>query len=169
MKKEWKLVPDWFRYLVSDCGDVFDTVTRKLLIPTGRNPQVWLKRDKTFRTANPGRLVLEAFVGPCPYGMECCHYDDNPFNNKVDNLRWGTTQENALDKVRNDRGFLGEHNKQGDENAHSILTEEQVREAKVLRELNSKDWSWRKLGERYGVSLHTIRLAVLGKNWSHVR
>lgn len=35
------------------------------------------------------RLVLEAFVGPCPPGMECRHLDDDPRNNRLDNLAWG--------------------------------------------------------------------------------
>ena len=47
------------------------------------------------------RLVLEAFVGPCPEGMEGCHRDDNPTNNHIENLRWDTHSENTLDRVRN--------------------------------------------------------------------
>lgn len=45
------------------------------------------------------RLVLEAFVGPAPDGMFGCHNDGNPFNNRVDNLRWGTPKENMRDKA----------------------------------------------------------------------
>lgn len=44
------------------------------------------------------RLVLEAFVGPCPDGMEACHNDDNPFNNHLRNLRWDTHQSNCADR-----------------------------------------------------------------------
>jgi len=51
------------------------------------------------------RLVLEAFVGPCPPGMECCHFDDNPSNNCLDNLRWGTRMENFDDRARNGIGY----------------------------------------------------------------
>lgn len=40
------------------------------------------------------RLVLAAFVGPAPEGMVCCHKDDDPSNNHLDNLRWGTQSEN---------------------------------------------------------------------------
>ena len=44
-------------------------------------------------------LVLEAFVGPCPDGMECRHFPDrDPTNNRLDNVRWGTAQENSDDK-----------------------------------------------------------------------
>lgn len=47
------------------------------------------------------RLILEAFVGPCPEGMEGCHWDDNPANNALSNLRWGTDSDNSFDSVRN--------------------------------------------------------------------
>ena len=32
------------------------------------------------------RLVLEAFVGPCPEGMVCRHLDGDRTNNRVENL-----------------------------------------------------------------------------------
>ncbi len=50
------------------------------------------------------RLVLEAFVGPCPPGMQCRHLDGNPANNRLENLAWGTHAENAADKIRHGRG-----------------------------------------------------------------
>jgi hypothetical protein len=46
------------------------------------------------------RLVLAAFVGPCPEGMEVRHLDGNPANTRLANLRYGTHSENELDKVR---------------------------------------------------------------------
>lgn len=46
------------------------------------------------------RLVLEAFVGPKPDGMECCHNDGDPANNRVDNLRWDTRSANILDDYK---------------------------------------------------------------------
>ena len=46
-------------------------------------------------------LVLEAFVCPRPEGLKGLHRDDDPFNNYVDNLYWGTDQDNALDVIRN--------------------------------------------------------------------
>lgn len=47
------------------------------------------------------QLVLEAFVGPRPAGMEACHWDDDPGNARLDNLRWGTRSTNAHDRTRN--------------------------------------------------------------------
>lgn len=46
------------------------------------------------------RLVLQAFVGPCPDGSECRHLDGNPRNNRLENLCWGTRKENTADSVR---------------------------------------------------------------------
>lgn len=51
-------------------------------------------------------LVLEAFVGPKPDGMEGCHYpDSDKSNNRLENLRWDSQQENAKDRWR-DRALL---------------------------------------------------------------
>ena len=46
------------------------------------------------------RLVLEAFVGPRPAGMECRHLDGDPANNHLENLAWGTSKENGEDMTR---------------------------------------------------------------------
>jgi len=52
------------------------------------------------------RLVLEAFVGPRPEGMVCCHHNDVSTDNRLCNLRWDTMSANNYDKVRNG----GDHN-----------------------------------------------------------
>lgn len=33
--------------------------------------------------------------------MFACHYDDDPANNNLANLRWGTPADNGADRVRN--------------------------------------------------------------------
>ena len=44
------------------------------------------------------RIVLEAFRGPCPKGMEACHDPDPDVNNnRLENLRWDTHLENMND------------------------------------------------------------------------
>ncbi|WP_044476437.1 NUMOD4 motif-containing HNH endonuclease [Rhodococcus aetherivorans] len=49
------------------------------------------------------RLVAEAFLGPCPVGMEVCHENGNARDNRVENLRYDTRRSNILDKVRHGR------------------------------------------------------------------
>lgn len=55
----------------------------------------------TTKVRRVHHLVLEAFVGPRPPGMEGCHWDDDKKNNAVTNLRWDTHSANMFDKVRN--------------------------------------------------------------------
>ena len=45
------------------------------------------------------RLVLTAFVGPCPDGMETRHLNGDPSDNRIENLVWGTAKENAADRI----------------------------------------------------------------------
>lgn len=47
------------------------------------------------------RLVLKSFVGPAPEGHEGCHRNDDPADNRLGNLYWGTRTDNLHDAVRN--------------------------------------------------------------------
>lgn len=49
------------------------------------------------------RLVLEAFHGSRPAGLEGCHKDDDIENNAPDNLYWGTHRDNMRDCQKNRR------------------------------------------------------------------
>lgn len=60
------------------------------------------------------RLVLEAFVGKCPDGFEARHLDDDPENNFLSNLAWGTRSENMKDAYANGhRGDIPRREKTG--------------------------------------------------------
>lgn len=45
-------------------------------------------------------LVLTAFIGPRPEGMQGCHKNGDRGDNRLSNLKWGTHLENFLDKCR---------------------------------------------------------------------
>ena len=116
---EWRAIPGFEgRYEASDTGSI-----RSLprVIQTKRGP-----RRIEGRVLKPGKLgntnhrhvvlegrvdrtvhslVLEAFVGPCPQGMEARHLDDDPTNNRLDNLIWGSRSENSGDAIRNNKHF----------------------------------------------------------------
>jgi hypothetical protein len=49
------------------------------------------------------QLVLAAFVGPMPQGQETRHLDGDPANNRLENLCYGTSLENAEDQRRHGR------------------------------------------------------------------
>jgi hypothetical protein len=104
-------------YEVSDCGRVrsIDRVVRcgdgtvrryrgKLLsqgVDKHERRYVALSSGGVSITQRVHVLVLTAFVGPRPPGFEGCHGDDDPANNYWLNLRWATSTENKLDRVRN--------------------------------------------------------------------
>lgn len=58
---------------------------------------------RTVMMAGKSRLIapviLEAFVGPRPEGMECCHSDGDRTNDRLSNLRWDTPLANVQDRV----------------------------------------------------------------------
>jgi hypothetical protein len=81
-------------------------VSPRLLSPT-RNPNGRLYIDLNVNGVPDRRwvhhLVLEAFVGPRPPGMEACHWNDVGHDNRSENLRWDTHSENMRDAYRNGR------------------------------------------------------------------
>jgi hypothetical protein len=48
-------------------------------------------------------LVLEAFRGPRPDGMEGCHGPQGQLVNDLDHLRWDTPEGNVRDRLRESR------------------------------------------------------------------
>lgn len=61
---------------------------------------VGLSKGDRQRVRTVHSLVLEAFIGPRPSGMEACHGDGDATNNRLENLRWDTHLENIRDKFR---------------------------------------------------------------------
>ena len=94
------------RRVTRDGQQIKGRILKERLLPTGR-PKVSLCRDGSTVDAYPYRLALEAFVGACPDGMEALHYDDDPNNNSISNLRWGTRTDNMRDMARNGNGNAG--------------------------------------------------------------
>lgn len=63
------------------------------------------------------------FIGPKPFpNAQVLHKNDVKFDNRIENLYWGTPQENMDDKVRNGNCPTAENH------PNSLFTNEQVRE-----------------------------------------
>ena len=66
-------------------------------------PIVNLYIDGTMKQFFVSRLVAQAFI-PNPDNLpQVCHNDDNPENNHVENLYWGTNKDNQDDSHRKGR------------------------------------------------------------------
>ncbi len=106
------------------------------------------------------RLVLLAFVGPCPAGMECCHNNGNPTDNRVCNLRWDTRASNYADRDRHGTTARGESH------GSSKLTADIVRQARA--EYAAGGVTLKQLATRYGVDTRAIHRAIRGNTWAHI-
>lgn len=62
-------------------------------------------------------MVAEAFIGPRPAGLEIRHLNGDAQDNRAENLRYGTSSANKLDRLRHgtDRNASKTHCPQGHE------------------------------------------------------
>lgn len=120
-----------------------------------------LSRDGRCHIIRVHKLVLEAFVGPCPKGLEACHKDDNKDDNSLQNLRWGTRESNIEDAKANGRILIGTNHRM------VKLNERQIHRIRRNPKLHRYGWA-PKMGRKYGVSASLIRQIVNRQIWRHV-
>lgn len=161
-------VEGWPGYRVGDDGSVWTCRTnhgkvgtrwRRLKTYQDKDgyPLVGLSNRGVRKTRRLGHLVLEAFVGKRPDGHEMRHFPDpDPANNTLSNLSWSPHTTNIADKTVMGTVARGE--------AHGMvkLTADSVTE---LRELRRQGWTYRALGDRFGIALQHARLICLGRYW----
>jgi len=157
----WKAVVGYEGlYEVSDAGRIRNVRTGKIKTYTHnrqkRRPFVGLWRNNKIRIIYPHKAVLEAFVGPRPPRMEACHNNGDPFDNRLENLRWDTTRNNQLDRIKHGTSNRGERC------AAAKLTEAQVRAIRADTRLQEE------IAAEYGVRQNTISRIKSGKRWGHV-
>lgn len=123
-------------------------------------PRLFLSKDGKKKLFLIHRLVLIAFVGPCPSGMEACHKNGIRTDNMVYNLRWDTSLANSVDSKKHGT------NPEGERNGLAKLTEKDV--ANIRLKYRSENISQTKLGKLFGVSQGVISYVVNRKTWTHI-
>jgi len=170
--EEWRGVTDSVgTYGVSDQGEVRSKRYRngqpasgwRLLKQTldgdGR-PKVCLRLGgkSTYLVAH---LVADAFLPPKgPTDQALRHLNDDPTDNRVANLAWGTRKDNSQDAIHNGtqvRGIM---------HGRAKLTEDNVRE--IRRMYATGNFSQKEIGLRFGVHQRTVFMLVRRKTWKHV-
>ena len=111
------------------------------------------------KTAKVHSLVLEAFAGPCPLGMECCHRNSVRHDNRFANLRWGTRSSNMLDKELVGTAPIGDSNPKAKLSNVSVL--------EICSRLSTGE-SQMKIADDFGVSEVTISHIACGRTWVHI-
>lgn len=115
--EEWRPIPGYGGYYEASSRGRIRSVPRTVEHPTSgtnryrgrtlrqaphRSGHLWVELcgPAGKKTRQVHQLVLEAFVGPKPPGMVGCHWDGNPANNRIENLRWDTQSANLFDAMR---------------------------------------------------------------------
>lgn len=177
----WKAIPGFEGYEVSDHGRVrsywrqvpnpgyhgcksilFETPQRivKQGIGSGYLAVTMFKSDNRHRHL-VHRLVLLAFIGPCPPRMQCCHGDGIRTNNFLYNLRWDTASNNALEKRKH--GTVP--NRKGTNHPMAKLNDEQVIQ---IRTLYSHGCTQTELANMFGIHQQNISDIVRRIRWAHI-
>ena len=106
------------------------------------------------------QLVADAYIGPAPAGLEVRHLDGNPSANHRSNLAYGTSADNAADRLRHG------HYANGAAHHNAKLTSTQASEVRAKRADGTKV---KVLAAEYGVSVATIESVIYGKSYVEQR
>lgn len=110
-----------------------------------------------WRDARVPCLVLLAFRGPPPRGMEACHRDGVKSDDRLSNLKYDTHRNNLRDRAEHGTDPKGERHWM------SKLTERDVRAIRrsLLRQSS--------LAKKYGVSRSNISHVQTGQTWGWLK
>lgn len=116
-------------------------------------------RGGKIHTKIIARIVLQAFVGQCPAGLEACHNDGDPSNNTPRNLRWDTHTANMQDMVRHGRSARGER-----------AGAAKVTDADVIwiRSMANEDMPVKDIAALCGLHPAHVSRIIHGAKWEHL-
>lgn len=108
------------------------------------------------------QLVLRAFVGPPGSGEQCRHFfEPDPANNKLENLRYGSSKQNKHDSIRHDTWG------RGDRNGRALITDEHARE--IHRLYLTGAYTQDQLAAMFNVRRHVVEGLLWGSTWKHLK
>lgn len=170
MELELQPIPNVIGYAASKCGQIISyhrlaPFSLKASRHSSGYAQVNLKVDGGYRTFLVHRLVMAAWIGPCPDGAVTNHINGIKTDNRLENLEYCSQSENMAHSFRT--GLSPKPPTRRGENAPKAkLTPEQVVE---LRKEAEQGCQLKHLAAKYGITTPTASKVVLRQTWRHVR
>lgn len=165
---EWRDVPGYEGYYqVSNTGLIRSRNKKPCFevlksLSGGRYLRIFLCKEGKTSQRSIHSLVMLAFVGERPVGMEINHKNGVRHDNRLGNLEYCTRQENMLHTHR----VLGSPNRaRGERIQQSKLTEGNVIE---IRKLYTRGMTSNVLAEMFKVCVSNIRCIIRRDTWGHV-
>ena len=167
---EYRPIPNFPGYRVGSDGSVWScTNSRHGLLTTWRRMSlkpnqggyyaVPLWHNNTRKVRRVHMLVLECFVGPRPPGMFGLHKNDQSLDNRLENLYWGTHQDNIQDAIRNKRLRVGKAH------PHCTISEEVVH---LIRHRATQGESHSRIAADLQIGRRTVSKIITGTNRRYV-
>lgn len=121
-------------------------------------------KKKSYTRSLVHRLVMLAFVGKCPVGIEVNHKNGIKTDNRLENLEYVTHDEN----MQHAKSIPGRDwaRARGVESGRAKLNDEKVRE---IRALYLSGMYQTDIAKMYGVCSVTVNGIVRGRIWKHVK
>jgi hypothetical protein len=173
MDEKIKGIPGFPDYSASKDGKIFRTYFRNRMTShpiaprelhqstdSGGYKKVNLCKKDIGTTHLVHKLILLTFIGQCPYGYEAGHFNGIKADNRIENLRWITKEENESHKL-----LHGTDRSVGNKNPKAKLNEEKVIAIRMQLATTLKQ---REIAKYYGVSEQVISDIKHHRRWCHV-
>ena len=167
---ETRPVPSALGYAATACGQIISYHRLEpFALKQANHPQgykkVCLKTENGIKNKLVHRLIMEAWVGPCPEGCVTNHKNGNKTDNRVENLEYCTQRENMIHSC-----LYGLSPKppttRGSECRLAKLTEEKI--LAMRSEVDRKPGYLKRLSELYGVTPSTVSKILRRTIWTHI-
>lgn len=120
-----------------------------------------LTKNGQRRTISGHRLVVDAFLGPIPEGMQVNHKNGIKHDNRPENLEIVTLAENT----RHSFYVLGRNMSKGSEHYRAKLTKTDVLK---IRALHNEGINKQAIANEFGVCRRQVGRIVDGERWAHL-
>lgn len=127
-----------------------------------KNTPSYLKFKIGEKQVSLHRFIMECWHGVEPASTVVRHLDGNHLNNALENLAYGTVQENVDDAFSHIGNYA-----EGERNGMAVLTENDVLE---IRRLYAEGKTPTEIAKNYpGITPEAIGIAARRKSWRHVQ